>query len=137
MKSCMRGVLDRTRDHHNRELIPGLMQCQWAVGFSGKAQHFGRKTVEQCTQPAQLMSTGATVGRPCAETAVLVFLPAAQGRGRCGQFHLPVSRIAFMDFGDLDLTDGWYFRALVRAPGGPRSRSDFSCAHEPRRARFA
>ena len=29
-----------------RELIPGLMQCQWAVGFSGKAQHFGRKTVE-------------------------------------------------------------------------------------------
>ena len=35
-----------------RELIPGLMQCQWAVGFSGKAQHFGRKTVEQCTQPA-------------------------------------------------------------------------------------
>jgi hypothetical protein len=44
---------------------------------------------------------------------------------------LPVSRIAFMDYGDLDLTDGWYFRALshlVRAPGGPRSRSDFSCA---------
>jgi len=34
------------------EHIPGLMQCQWSVGFSYKAQHFCRKTVEQCTQPA-------------------------------------------------------------------------------------
>jgi hypothetical protein len=60
---------------------------------------------------------------------VLVFLPAAARAGVvAARFHLPVSRIAFMDFGDLDLTDGWYFRALVRAPGGPRSRSDFSCA---------
>ena len=88
-----------------RELIPGLMHCQRAVGFSDKAQHFGRITIEQSTQPAPGKVGGrGSRDRPCVETAVLVFLAAAARAGVvAAKFHLPVSRIAFMDCGDLEL----------------------------------
>jgi hypothetical protein len=89
-----------------REHIPGLMRCQRPVGFSGIAQHFGRKTIKQSTQPAPAKVGGrGSRGRPCVETAVLVFLAAAARAGVvAARFHLPVSRIAFMDYGDLGVT---------------------------------
>ena len=88
------------------ELIPSLMYRQRAVGFSDKAQHFGRITIEQCTQPAPGKVGGrGSQDRSCVETAVLVFLAAAAGAGIvAARFHLPVLRIAFMDYGNLKLT---------------------------------
>ena len=65
-----------------REFIPGLMQGQSAVGLSGEAQHFGRKTVEQSTHPAPIRSVGAAAGTdPALRQQCLYFLPLPQGQG--------------------------------------------------------
>src|ERR1035437_8668211 len=86
------------------ELIPSLMYRQWAVGFSDKAQHFGRVTIEQRTQPAPCKISGrGYLNRYCIETAVLIFLAATARAGRVAtKFHLSGVRMAFMDDGDLD-----------------------------------
>src|SRR5450756_1973843 len=88
------------------ELIPSLMYRQWAVGFSDKAQHFSRVTIEQRAQPAPGKVGGrGGLNRCCVETAVLVFFAAVARAGIvAARFHLPVSRIAFLDNGDLNLT---------------------------------
>lgn len=87
------------------ELIPSLTYRQRAVDFSDKTQHFGRITIEKCTQPAPGKVGGrGSLDRSRVETAVLVF-PAAAARAGIvtANFHLPVSRIAIMDYGDLEL----------------------------------
>ena len=67
--------------------------------MNGEAQHFVRKTVEQSTHPAPSKVGGrGSLGGPCIETAVLVFLAAAARAGVvAAKFHVPVSRIAFTD----------------------------------------
>src|SRR5665647_88818 len=80
------------------ELIPSLMYRQWAVGFSDKAQHFSRVTIEQRTQPAPGKISGrGCLNRYCIETAVLIFLAATARAGIVAtKFHLSVFRMAFM-----------------------------------------
>ena len=76
------------------------------VGFSDKAQHFSRVTIEQRAQPAPGKVGGrGGLNRCCVETAVLIFLATTARAGIvAAMFHLPVSRIAFTDYGDLKLT---------------------------------
>ena len=108
-----------------REFIPGLMHRQPPVGLSGEAQHFVRKTVEQSTHPAPSKVGGrGSLGGPCVETAVLVFLAAAARAGVvAARFHLPASRIGFGS-------------AVTRWPGRPRRACVVSRA-KSRSARLA
>ena len=89
-----------------REFIPGLMHRQPPVGFRGEVQHCVRKTVEQSTHPAPSTVGGpGSLGGPCVETAVLVFLATAARAGVvAARFHLSVSRIAFMSDKGIKLT---------------------------------
>jgi len=82
-----------------RKFIPSLMHCRWPISSSGETQYFGRKTVEQSTHPAPSKVGGrGSLGGPCVETAVLIFLAAAARAGVvAAEFHLPVSRVGSTD----------------------------------------
>src|ERR1700730_9755574 len=101
------------------------MHRQPPVGFRGEVQHCVRKTVEQSTHPApSKVGGGGSLGGPCVETAVLVFLAAAARAGVvAARFHLPASRIGFGS-------------AVTRWPGRPRRACVVSRA-KSRSARLA